>query len=574
MKSGYAKRERGAALVLFAAILVVGVAWFTVSALGKASPSTAQREIKTGQAAQAAKRALLGYIAQYAARTDHDVPGRLPCPELLNSIGTGNEGQAPGACSNTVIEVGRLPWRTLGADRLVDGYGEPFWYVLSPGFRQSPINFDTLGQLTLDGALNAAVALIIAPGPPLQTQFDPDVEPAGCTKRNQVGNRFATPLNPLDFLECGHGDTVTNNYVTSGSTKWLNDRVLVVTAAEVMDALGGPVADRIQRQVAPALETWRSSTSLADWGTSFLPFASTIAAGTLTSTPATNDLCGNSNIEEGMPPTASASVAACSTSWSSGSVTQLPLPLGLFTFLNCSQLGSELRCRFTSLALPLTARVTATAPRVSRGFRAATRATDITITNSSDIPIVGATITNLSSSISSVSPYNATLTFDVSVPLGTLGQVRVHIPNLPDAAMLSSPAVSWFIANGWDRHTYYAVARFVTMNPGAIECTAAIFTGCLTVNNLPASNGNTNDKHLVLVLMGRPVTGQSRSCTQDLNGNLIMDCVDLAQHMEGENATSGNNRFVMPTVSSSTNDRIAACPFRQTSATGTVSMCP
>ena len=145
--------QRGAALILAVAILILGVSWAAISALGKAGTRTAEREIRTGQALNAAKRALLGYVAQYAARTDHDVPGRLPCPEPL-SPPAGSEGVAGSlACNdNTQKYVGRLPWRTLGIEQLRDGDGEPLWYVLGPGFRGSPINPGTPGGLTLNRA--------------------------------------------------------------------------------------------------------------------------------------------------------------------------------------------------------------------------------------------------------------------------------------------------------------------------------------------------------------------------------------------------------------------------------------
>src|SRR5712692_9520821 len=68
-KPGNRRAQRGAALILFVTILILGIAWYTVGALGKAAPGTAEREAQTGIALQSAKRALLSHIARQAGRT-------------------------------------------------------------------------------------------------------------------------------------------------------------------------------------------------------------------------------------------------------------------------------------------------------------------------------------------------------------------------------------------------------------------------------------------------------------------------------------------------------------------------
>lgn len=547
------RAQRGMALLVFLTVLVVGSAWFTIGALAKAAPSAASREMRTGEALQAAKRALLGYAAQYAARTDHNVPGRLPCPESPASIGTSNEGEAPGACSNLTAEIGRLPWKTLGVDRIVDGAGEPLWYVLSPGFRQSPVNFDSSGQLTLDSALNAAVALIIAPGAALDTQLDADTPPAGCAKRNQGGNRGAAPLNALDFVECGNA---TGSYVTAGTSKWLNDRVLAVTAAEWADAIAGAVADRLQRQVAPALDQWRTTESVANWGIGFLPYGSTF------SDPATNILCGSYGVREGLPPTSPASTAC--TAWS-GSVSSL---LGL-TSSGCTQTGTELQCSFTSiLGAAFSARITATAQQVAGSFRRPIASSDVTVSG-------GGWVQTFTLALSP-STGNATATMDIMFPLLPLtSSVSVRIPNLPDGAVLSDTRMAWFVNNNWDRLTYYAISSTATISPSGI-CTAPGDAGCLEIRGLPAENGNYWDKRLVLALTGLPIAGQNRSCPTG--------CNDLAQFLEIENASTPANRIyradvripiptALPPPYPPFNDRIATCPFQVMPSSGAVTLC-
>ena len=303
-------------------MLILGVAWYAVGALGKAPVATAERDAITGAALQKAKQALLGYVAQYAARTDHDKPGRLPCPEALASIGTANEGQAQANCSNVAATTGRLPWRTLGIDKLLDGAGEPLWLVISPGFRgvtpTTAINFATPAQLTYNDVAATAVAVIIAPGRPLNTVGDPAALPAWCpAKVNQnSATRNTAPLAAANFIECGNA---TGSYRNPGTSQWSNDRAIAITAAEWADAIAPGVADRLQRQVAPAMQDYYNATSLASWGQRFFPNASPFNV----APPATNTLCGDVDVFSGMPPTATVASAACNTNWTSISASGL-----------------------------------------------------------------------------------------------------------------------------------------------------------------------------------------------------------------------------------------------------------
>jgi hypothetical protein len=571
-----ARRERGAALMLFATVLILGVAWFTVGALGKAAPTTAQREVQTANALRAAKRALLDYAAQYAARTDHDVPGRLPCPELLSSVGTANEGEAASSCSNSTLEIGRLPWKTLGVERIADGYGEPLWYVLSPGFRQSPINFASTGQIMLDGAPNAAVALIIAPGVALNTLSDSDPPPAGCAKRNQGGNRFTSPLNPLDFLECGNA--TGPNFVSPVSittSKWFNDRVIAVTTAELMETIAGAVADRLQRTVAPLLADWDAAEFAArgkSWGRthgiSFLPFASTFG------NPAANDYCGDAGIREGLAPLA-LQAGGCTNSWS-GAVS---LVSGLLS-LGCFDADTYLSCSLINLfgTPPFSARVTATAPRIASSFRSTIRASDIVVT--------GGGSASLSVSVSPATG-NATATVDATWPPGLplFAFVEVRVPHVQDAVALSDARISWFRNNNWHHFTYYAVSPSATVGSTA-PCTTMGDPGCLEVRGLAASTGSYWNKRLALVLAGPSLAGQSRLCTdtRDANGNPvpdgIPDCAQVVNYLEEENRTTldrvfrADLRIANPSAPAPPhppfNDRVATCPLLHTLASGSI----
>ena len=546
-------QQRGVALILLLTVLVLGVVWYTVAAMGKAAPTTAEREAITAHALEQTKQALLSYVAQYAARSSTIEPGQMPCPEFLSSIGTGSQGQAGTSCSNASLTVGRLPWETLGVDEIRDGYGEPIWYVLSPGFRAAPINFGTPGQLTYGGNPNAAVALLIAPGPALNTLSGPGTPPAGCSKVDQqVSTRNTASLNPANFLECGN-DSGNNTIV--GNSPWTNDRVLAITQAEWARAIAGPVADRLQRQVAPALASWDQTEQAVrgkSWGTTYglpyLPFASSF------SDPTTNDYCGNAGApleHEGLPPTASdAPPSTCLTDWT-GSASLL---VGLLNY-GCTNNGTELVCSFFNLfgSAPFSVRVTATAQNVANSFRGTIVASDVSVTG-------GGNYTFALSSFSSTTGA-AQITVDASWPMvGLLTTVQVHIPNLPDAVFMSDAsqpsyaATRWFRDNNWRRYTYYGVGSGVTLNPSAV-CAVPGDPGCLTLNGMPASTGYASDKQLVLTLMGPGPVGAQ---TQPSN--------NPANYLESH--TSGSSVYTAATVKSTFNDRLAACPFQQTPASG------
>ncbi len=526
-------RQAGAVAILLLTVLILGIAWFAVGALGKAPVGTVERENATGKALQAGKQALLAHVAQYAARPDTAEPGQLPCPESLTLA---NPGEASSSCSASALVVGRLPWKTLGIDPLRDGNGEPLWYMMR-GFRNPPINFGTPGQLTHNGA--TVVALILAPGSPLNTAADPGAPPAGCNKLNQqVAARNAAPLDPDNFLECG---TATGTLTSPGDPRWTNDRVIAITAAEWADAIAGPVADRLQRQVAPAMETYRTVTSVASWGEAFLPNASTIDAAIAGSQPETNNLCGNNNMRAGMPPTATVAPGACDTNWNAGGASGLG---GLLSFGGCTPFATVMRCDFVVL-LPgiVSPRLDLTAPRIGYSFRSIdTSQITIQINGGPQQPAnTGNYVRWVAASDGS-----ATVSFQVFFPLlSILDVVRIRIPH-PADALLADVRSAWFINNGWDRFTYYGVSQAATHDPGgATVCS-------LTVNNLAAP---TNDKCLVLVLAGRALAGTTQPS------------YTLANYWERQNASFGVIYEVGP-VDATFNDRVAACPFTYTPASG------
>lgn len=538
-------RQAGAVAILLLTVLILGIAWFAVGALGKAPVGTVERENATSEALQAGKQALLAYVAQYAARPGTAEPGQLPCPEDLDLL---NPGVAGSGCAG--VAVGRLPWRTLGIDPPRDGNGEPLWYMMR-GFRSPPINFATPGQLTHNGA--TVVALVLAPGHPLNTSTDPGAPPAGCNKLNQqVAARNAAPLNPNNFLECG---VAAGSLTTPGDPRWTNDRAVAITAAEWADAIAGPVADRLQRQVAPAMETFRGTTSLTGWGQRFLPNASTIDAALVGSQPETNNLCGNNGMRAGMPPTATVASGVCDTNWSSWSSWGVDLGVSL-NFGGCAAQPAYLRCTYVVLlgGVAPSPWIVATAPRIGHSFRRFDPATIQVIRNGATV--VNA-VRNYSASVSSADG-SATIQFEIQFPLLALvDTLEVRIPYADDA-LLADARSAWWIDNGWDRFTYYGVSQAATHDPGTTVCNpGGVTTNCLTVNNMSAP---TNDKRLVLVLMGRALPGTTQPS------------YTLSNYWERQNASFGVI-YEVGAVDATFNDRVAACPFTYTPTSGPVPAC-
>jgi type II secretory pathway pseudopilin PulG len=155
------RSQRGAALLVFLVLLVMGALTWVVSNL---TPETveAARARKTADALAQARYALLGYALKHrdlqAAKDadsngldDRTMYGYLPLPDLGSSRnqnldpicldGAGNPIEGCDANYFTGLNfdangigptvVGRFPWRTFGIAPLRDGHGECLWLIVS-----------------------------------------------------------------------------------------------------------------------------------------------------------------------------------------------------------------------------------------------------------------------------------------------------------------------------------------------------------------------------------------------------------------------------------------------------------
>ncbi len=253
----YVRGQRGQALFATLLLLVAGIGTLVFY---MADPARLQRtaDEKTAAALAQAKAALIGLYLN-----DSNRPGALPCPDTFN---TGNNPGLSG--SECASYIGRLPWKSLGLPDLRDGHGERLWYALSRNFRNhtlaEPINTDTKGTITVySGATGTvmtseAVAVIFAPGQVVGSQNRSSSATAACTAPTGT-----IPLNrcAANYLETA--DTTNNAvppagpYIAAQATTSFNDRLLVVTAADVMI----PVEKRAAREILNLLRLYKTASA-------------------------------------------------------------------------------------------------------------------------------------------------------------------------------------------------------------------------------------------------------------------------------------------------------------------------
>lgn len=243
-----ARFQRGVALLALLALLGVGTLYYALTGLSTTPISQARNRL-TQDALAKAKGALIARAA-----TDGNRPGSLPCPDRVTNIPANNvpgDGIADMLAGNDCpAYIGRLPWRTLGLEKLVDGHGETLWYALSPSLRDDdsaePINADTVLTLSLDGKAGLA-ALVFAPGPPTASQ----------TGRSNH--------NPADYLDGSNADS--DLFFASGlQGPDFNDRVLAISRDELFRPVQSRVAGEVRKTLAEYYSTHHYFPYANPWG--------------------------------------------------------------------------------------------------------------------------------------------------------------------------------------------------------------------------------------------------------------------------------------------------------------------
>jgi type II secretory pathway pseudopilin PulG len=266
-------RNRGAALLLLLLAAVLAFGAVLAASLAGNRPEI-ERQRRTLEALAQAKQALVAWALMQgdenpATKKDGDGretptyyrPGSLPCPDR-NYFGHANSGNASGSCSgNGGTSLGRLPWKSLGLDRLRDGHGETLWYAVSDNFRhhglnKAAINSDAQGSLLLyaaDGvtlltpAGEALAAVVFAPGPPLPGQdrvAQPDAAASYLEALDGKNNARATGPFVMGPARDARGDLAVNDLVIGISARELVAALEKRALSEAQAALRKHVAEK------------------------------------------------------------------------------------------------------------------------------------------------------------------------------------------------------------------------------------------------------------------------------------------------------------------------------------------
>lgn len=250
----YSPKQRGqAALGLLFLLLAAGIGSLLYVTSGSTSPSLAAEEITANVLVQA-KEALIGWRLNDTSR-----PGVLPCPD------TNNDGFAEATSGNECPSyIGRLPWKSLGLPELRDGSGELLWYALSRNFRNDasaePVNTDTKGSLTVHSGTTAATltteaaAIVFAPGAALSDQDRSPSSLMSCSAPSGTILRNLCASNYLETIGTARNASNSGPYITAKSTPTFNDRLLVISAADVMV----PVEARAAREIIGLLRSYKT----------------------------------------------------------------------------------------------------------------------------------------------------------------------------------------------------------------------------------------------------------------------------------------------------------------------------
>jgi hypothetical protein len=511
-----------------------------------------EREDRSMSALRQAKTALISYAAneqwQLYKGQGTDQPGALPCPDR------DDDGDADCVLPNTNSLIGRLPWKTVGVDDLRDASGERLWYALSANFRKASgttvINSDTQacdtpacnpGQshLTVSGTAPASnlVAVLFAPGPAILNQNRPSS--AAAPEHN----------DPVNYLEnFSLGDLVHFTFTTTAlPSDTFNDRVLVITQAELMAAVEPVVAARIQRDIKPYLTAY-----LNTWGRYPFPAAA------LPPSPASSNYKGVAGQTWGLLPLTADTTFVNWQNPVSTIVTDSP-PLSI-TSQDCSTSSSATLIDCTvayngtgTLSFSLAA------VNVGKAFVRSHVIADLTVTASGSPLSPAPTLSSINNAPPPDASGNGYLSLSLNMP-ASAAPVRIQIPPPPLqppppvvvptswhntmmtlATPSSAAGAGWLIANQWYKQLFYAVAPGLVPG-GSGNC---VPPNCLTVNNLTSPN---NNKQAILVFAGRALNGTLRPSAAVANylenANLSAATTYVYEHRAGV-PTSINDRVVV-----------------------------
>jgi len=606
--------QRGFALIALLALAALISAFLIASTLNlTAAGDSNDRAQRTIDVLTKAKAALIAHAATeqwqlYKAlpntpATDPNTyfqPGALPCPDKDNDGDADCVGLGIGPNSSI---IGRLPWKSMGIDDLRDSSGERLWYAVSHHFRKmqcsSPnvpagcttINSDTQAcdtpaclagesHLTVNGTAPASnlVAIVFAPGAAL------DLRAVG----GPLQDRGAGPNVPANYLENFNlGDGTHFTFTTALPTNTFNDRLLVITQADLMAAVEPVVAAKIEGDVKPLLQDY-----FTKWGR--YPFAKTFASPPV----AQSAYLGTVSQTMGLLPVTNDTALV---TWASATATSIVgSGTGYYDGTTNAISPNPTTCSISSPPPPQTVTCTVIYDRSGPGgwddrpdikleillanasmsfagpSMVAPDDSNIVMVDRDGIPLGGTPYGQWSAIGSPPNPPTrsfvaradgsgaVTYTGRLQNARDTNAKVTITVPlpapYLPRLTNISptNPNITWFTSNQWYRQTYYAISpgfapggvppgATCIPGPGTPSCcnplpTVAPTPSCLTVNNLrPVAPANctpgnptadpcsTVNKQALLILAVRTLNGVLRP-----TGN-------VADYLENANLTAANS---------------------------------
>ena len=550
------KNERGQTLLLMLMVLAMGSTWYLVSRLNdNTAVAAAARKARNAQVLNQAKQALIGYIAAQANFAGENRPGAFPCPvapaDFNDPAANGSDGTVSYPCALPI--VGRFPWKTVGLDKLVDASGEPLWYAVASGWAGAAtvINSDCAspsagtglacsspgGWLSIDGVTNDVVALIIAPGPATKVTAS-----AGCAAWTQVRSTVAPP-DWRNYLECENASSPADaTFVTTSTNSAFNDQLVTITVGDLMPALEASIANRMEREIVPALNgVYTTSTFGISGSNPVYPYAAVFNAPNPGSTNLYQGAVGNySGLLPMFQTVCSSAQLPCSTTLLSFSKS------GADTYTGNGGIHADSTCNFASSPYVCTGQYDKAAvgtnttqvslhlrvTNVARGLRKLD-ASQVTCSAVDDVGngipqqtvtcTVSAALQSDGSAILTIT--TATLPDIVNSGWGTYATYTFNVGRavLGNHALVDTTdaTVGWFARNEWFRQTYFAVATGYTAGTLPPSCTTG--TNCLSVANLPNPPYTPNAQRAILILGGRSLNGSNRPSTAPTLVQMLAD---------------------------------------------------
>lgn len=510
------RSQSGISLILFVFLLGLALTGLGIKYLTAGSLQI-QRSVDSTQALAEAKAAVIGNVVSGQSGTS---TGQFPCSEDTSSIGTSNEGQAQGSCSNTLTSIGRFAWRTLGTGDLRDGNNDKLWYALSAGFRTEPVNSDTVGGLAIDGVQNQAIVLLFSPGVALSSQSRPTAS--------------AVPV-VTDYLETENSDG-DKDFITGTSSTTFNDKLVSIKPDDIFPVLEKRVLGEVKNYLVAYKAIWHA-----------YPFPAPF------SDPSTASYIGNISTAStgGLLPIADAGLT-----WASGNGTSVRSSDGSSRPASCvvSGGGTVLTCTIAnqnySGARILT--INANLNNVGLGFYQ-----EMDVNSTSDFQITPAavkTTSTLSYTLDGAGGGTITLTATPTTSRSTYSIIFKQLPQLDDWNTTAA-IPSYIYKNNWQQLIYYRVAS--PYLPGG---TGSCGT-CLTVNRIDVtpSTSKTNVAAL-LVSAGRKldITNARPAPTYgSSNPAQLRPGSTLADYLDSANNTTANLIFESTNLPLSTfNDQV------------------